>query len=97
MRHDVLSVSKAKTKLLELTRRVREEGRAYLLTKDGEPVSALVPIEDYEALVETTEILADRKTMKNLTAALQDERKSRLWKRDRSGKWIKIRRPTRAA
>jgi prevent-host-death family protein len=90
MRHKILSVSKAKAKLLELTRKVDEEGEAYLLTKDGEPVSALVPVEDYEALSETLNILADHKTMKDLAAALDDEKRSRLWKRDKGGKWIRV-------
>ena len=97
MRHKILSVSKAKAKLLELTRSVQEEGKAYLLTRDGEPVSALVPIEDYEALLETNDILADRKTMKDLASALDDERRSRLWKRDKSGKWVKFKRTKRVA
>jgi prevent-host-death family protein len=51
MRHEILSVSKAKARLLDLTRKIQEDGRAYVLTRDGEPVSALVPIEDYESLL----------------------------------------------
>ncbi|PYV14572.1 MAG: hypothetical protein DMG07_11675 [Acidobacteria bacterium] len=90
MRHSILSVSSAKARLLELTRKVNEEGKAYLLTKDGEPVSALVPVEDYEALLETHDILVDHKTMKDLAAALDDEKRSRLWKRDQSGKWTRL-------
>lgn len=97
MRHRILSVSKAKAKLLELTRTVQEEGKAYLLTRDGEPVSALVPMEDYEALLETEEILADRKTLKALASALDDERKSRLWRRDKTGKWVKFKGTKRVA
>ena len=89
MRHEIMSVTKAKAKLLDLTRKVQEDGRAYILTKDGEPVSALVPIEDYESLLETTEILADEKTMQDLNAALVDEQHGRLFKRDKDGKWVK--------
>jgi prevent-host-death family protein len=89
MRHEILSVSMAKARLLELTRKIQKEGRAYILTRDGEPVSALVPIEDYEALLETMEVLADEKTMRDLASALADERSERLFKRDSSGKWLK--------
>jgi prevent-host-death family protein len=74
MRHKIISISKAKARLLEIARKVNEEGDAYLLTKNGAPYGVLVPLEEYEALLET---------------ALQDERKGRLWKRDRHGKWIK--------
>jgi antitoxin YefM len=89
MRHEIMSVTKAKAKLLDLTRKVQEDGRAYILTRDGEPVSALVPIEDYESLMETTEILANEKTMQDLNAALADEQHGRVVKRDKDGKWVK--------
>jgi prevent-host-death family protein len=89
MRHEILSVSKAKAKLLELTRKIQKEGRAYVLTRDGEPVSALVPIEDYEALLETMDVLSDKKTMRDLTSALADERSGRLFRRDSNGRWSK--------
>jgi prevent-host-death family protein len=91
MRNKILSVTKAKARLLELARRVSEEGEAYILTRDGEPVSALVPMEDYESILETSDIRADCQTMKDLQTALEDERQSRLWKRDKSGKWLKAR------
>ena len=90
MKHEILSVSKAKAKLLDLTRKVQEDGRAYVLTRDGEPVSALVPIEDYESLLETMDILADKKTMRDLAAALADEHRGRLFRRDKGGRWLKF-------
>ena len=89
MRHKIISISKAKAKLLELARKANEEGEAYLLTKDGEPVSALIPLEDYEALLETVDVLADEKTLSDLEDALEDEKKGKLWKRDKKGKWVK--------
>jgi prevent-host-death family protein len=95
MRHEILSVSKAKARLLELTRKIQKEGRAYVLTRDGEPVSALVPIEDYEALLETMDVLCDKKTMKDLSAALADERGERLFRRDSGGRWLKLKRARR--
>ena len=50
MRQKIISVSKAKAKLLELIRNVNEGGYAYLLTKDGEPVSALIPLQVFWVL-----------------------------------------------
>ena len=97
MRQKIISVSKAKAKLLELTRHVSEEGYAYVLTKDGEAVSALIPLRDYEALTETLDILSDQESLKNLDLALEDEKKSRLWKRDGSGKWVKVKKTKDAA
>lgn len=88
MRHKIISVSKAKAKLLELVRKTNE-GEAFILTKDGEPKGALVPMEDYEALVETIDVLSDSQTRKNLKAALEDESKGRVWHRSKTGQWIK--------
>ena len=89
MRHEIISISKAKAKLLALARNVHENGQAYLLTKDGEPVSVLVPIGDYEALLETADVLANPETVHSLERALEDERAGRLWQRNRAGKWVK--------
>jgi prevent-host-death family protein len=97
MRHEILSVSKVKAKLLDFVRKVHEEGRAYILTRDGEPVSALIPIEDYESFLETMDVLEDGKTMKKLAAALADERNGRLYKRDKGGRWSKYRKTKRVA
>ena len=97
MRHKIVSVSQAKARLLELVRQVDEEGKAYLLTKDGEPVSALVPIEDYEALQETLDVLGNQKTMEHLKKALRDEKSSKLWKRDSEGKWARMKRSKKVA
>ncbi|MDX2053544.1 MAG: type II toxin-antitoxin system Phd/YefM family antitoxin [Polyangiaceae bacterium] len=59
MRHTILSISKAKTHLLELARQVDEEGRAYVVTKDGAPLCALVPMEAYEAMLEASLVARD--------------------------------------
>lgn len=89
MRHSIIPISKAKARLLELVREANQAGRAYLLTKDGEPIGALVPLEDYEALLETADVLSDPTTLNNLERALEDKKKSRLWRRDTKGRWVK--------
>ena len=91
MRHKIISVSKAKARLLALTREINEDGEAFLLTKDGEPVGALVPLADYEALLETADVLASDATVNLLEKALDDEKKGRLWKRDKKGQWTRVR------
>jgi prevent-host-death family protein len=97
MKHKYISISHAKAKLSELTREIVEEGAAYLLTKDGIPVSVLVPIEEYEAFIETDEILSNTKLLDDINAALDDEKRNKLWRRDKSGKWTKIKRSKNAA
>lgn len=97
MRHKTVSISKAKATLLELVRKVNDEGEAYLLTRDGEAVSALVPLEDYEALLESSDVRSDTQTMNDLQMALEDEKKGRLWKRDPAGKWTRLKKKPSAA
>lgn len=97
MKHKIISVSHAKAKLLELIRKVHEEGQAFLLTKDGEPIGALVPMEEYEALQETVDVMSDSVTLKALDFALEDEKKGKMWRRDQQGRWTKVKRKTKVA
>lgn len=53
----ILPITKAKQRLLELARRNQELGESFIILKDGEPVSALLPFEEYESLLETLDIL----------------------------------------
>jgi PHD/YefM family antitoxin component YafN of YafNO toxin-antitoxin module len=53
----LLTISKAKQQLLELARRNQEMGESFIILKDGEPVSALLPFEEYESLLETLDII----------------------------------------
>jgi PHD/YefM family antitoxin component YafN of YafNO toxin-antitoxin module len=53
----MISVSKAKQRLLELARRSHDLGESFILLKDGEPMSALLPFDEYESLLETLDIL----------------------------------------
>lgn len=89
MRHKLISVSKAKAKLLEIARKVNEEGEAYILTKDGDPIGAIITMQEYEALLESQDVQSDSATMKHLKAALKDEENNRIWTRDKLGKWTK--------
>ena len=89
MKNKFISVSKAKAKLLELIRSLSDKGESYVLTKDGEPVGALLPMEVYDAFLETVEIQENPKLMKELHESLQDEKQGRIWMRDQKGRWLK--------
>ncbi len=92
MRQEILSVSKAKAKLLYLVRAMEEEGRAFILTKDGAAVGAMIPMGEYEAFMETGDIKKSDALMRDLREALADERKGRLWKRAHDGRWVRVKR-----
>lgn len=53
----LITISKAKQKLLDLARRNQDMGESFIILKDGEPVSALMPFDEYESLLETLDIL----------------------------------------
>jgi prevent-host-death family protein len=92
MRQEILSISKAKATLLSLIRAMEEEGRGFILTKDGEPVGALIPMDEYEAYVETYDVLQSPSLMKDLAEALEDEHKGRIYKRNKKGQWVRFQR-----
>ena len=89
MKNKFIPVSKAKEKLLALVREIDEKGESYILTKDGEPKGVLMPIELYEAYLETIEIQENPILMKQLKQALAEEKKGMLWTRNKKGQWIK--------
>ena len=93
MKQEFVSVSKAKARFLNIVRSLENEGRAYILTKDGEPVGALVPMNEYESYLETQEIEHDRDLMEQLRHAISDEKSGRLWARNKDGEWVKAQRP----
>ncbi len=54
----------------------------YVITKRGKPVVVMLNIEDYESLMETLDILADRETMTRIKLGKEEarKRKTRSWK-----------------
>jgi prevent-host-death family protein len=49
--------------------RLCREGKRVLITKRDKPVSVLLPMEDYEAMMESMDLLSNPKAMKTLRAA----------------------------
>ena len=55
----LISITEAKQRFLELARRGQELGESFVILKDSEPVSALIPFDEYESILETLDILED--------------------------------------
>lgn len=79
---DIVPLSQAKARLSDLVRRVREEHSSFAITRRGKPEGVLLSIEEYEALLETVEILSDRDLMARLDRGLKDEKAGRLHSHD---------------
>jgi PHD/YefM family antitoxin component YafN of YafNO toxin-antitoxin module len=60
-----LTVSKAQAGLPKLC----NSGRSFLITNRDKPTAVLLPIADYEALIETMDLLGNPRAMKALRAA----------------------------
>jgi len=76
---EYVPVTQAKTRLLDLVRKLKGSGDAIAITKNGVPEAVLISMEKFEGLLETLEILSDDKTMKAIRRSLRDAEK---------GNWI---------
>jgi prevent-host-death family protein len=63
--YPVMTVTQAQSDFPKLCR----EGKRILITKRDKPVSVLLPIDDYEALMETMDLLSKPQAIKTLRAA----------------------------
>ena len=75
-----IPISKAKTDLLNIIRRLESLDDAVAVTKNGVPAAVILSVEKYEGLLETLDILSDEKTMRSLRTSMCQARR---------GKWLK--------
>lgn len=68
----MVPVREFRTRLSELLSDVAERRDHVLVTRNGKPAAALVPIDEYEALEETAEILSDSATLAAIEAGLTE-------------------------
>jgi antitoxin YefM len=68
----VVPVRELRSRLSEVLSEVADRRDHVLVTRNGRPVAALVPVDEYEALEETAEILSDASTIEAIDAGLAD-------------------------
>ncbi len=68
----ILPVTKAKRNLLEILKNMELEEETIALTKNGEAVGVMMSLSRYEGLMETIEILSDRKILTALKTSQKD-------------------------
>ena len=78
----ILPVTKAKRHLLDILRRMEEEDATIALTRNGEPVSVMMTLARYEALLETIEILGDKEIKRALEASTKDVKSGKVFTDD---------------
>jgi len=65
-------VREFRSRLGELLSDVADRRDHVVVTRNGKPAAALIPIGEYEALEETAEILSDTATLQAIGAGLED-------------------------
>lgn len=75
----IMPVTKVKRGLLDILRIMQEEDSTITLTRNGESVGVIMTPDRYEALLETIEILADKKVMNALKASAKDFMEGRVY------------------
>jgi antitoxin YefM len=68
----LVPVREFRRRLSELLSDVSERRDHVLVTRNGKPAAALVPIDEYEALEETAEILSDSDALAAIEAGLAE-------------------------
>ena len=76
---DYIPVTKAKSKLLDIIRKIESSDDTVAITKNGVPQAVLLSMNKFEGLVETLEILSDDKAMKSIRKSIKEARE---------GKWL---------
>ena len=75
---EILPVTEVKRELLSILKRIEEEEATIALTRNGEAIGIMMPLSRYEALLETIEILADKKIIRSLQRSRKDFEAGRI-------------------
>jgi prevent-host-death family protein len=75
----ILPVTKVKRELLEILKSMEEDYATITVTRNGKPVGIIMTPDQYEALLETIEILADNKILQALKASHKDFKSGRVY------------------
>ena len=76
---EYVPVTKAKSMLLDLMRRIKDSDNIIAITKNGVPEAVLISMRKFEGLLETMDILSDEKAMASIRRSIREADK---------GKWI---------
>jgi antitoxin YefM len=72
---DYIPVTKAKTALLDLIRRLKDTDETIAITKNGVPEAVLMSMKKFEGLLETLDILSDEKAVSSIKKSIQEAQK----------------------
>jgi antitoxin YefM len=76
---DYIPITKAKSALLDIIRKIEGSDDTIAITKNGVPEAVLLSMSKFEGLMETMEILSDEKAMRSIRKSIREAR---------DGKWL---------
>jgi antitoxin YefM len=76
---DYIPVTKAKSNLLDIIRKLEGSDDAIAITKNGVPEAVILSISKFEGLMETIDILSDEKAMRSIRKSIKEAH---------DGKWL---------
>ena len=78
----ILPVTKVKRELLDILKAMEEEYATITVTRNGEPVGVMMTPDRYESLLETIEILSDKKVLRSLKSSHTEFKSGRVYTHD---------------
>lgn len=73
-----ISLKKLRPNLPKVIEEIVSKMDRFIVTKRGKPVALIMSIDDYESIIETLDVLADKKLMKRIKQAETDIQKGDL-------------------
>ncbi len=67
-----VSLKKLRPKLPKIMEEIDSKMDRFIVTKRGKPIALIMSIDDYESLLETLDVLSDKKLMKRIKQAEKD-------------------------
>jgi prevent-host-death family protein len=75
----ILPVTKVKRELLDILKTMEEEYATITVTRNGEPVGVMMTPDRYQSLLETIEILSDKKVLRALQSSQKDFKSGKVY------------------
>jgi prevent-host-death family protein len=76
---DYIPITKAKSDLLNLIRKLENTDDVFAITKNGSPEAVLISMRKFKGLLETIDILSDEQAMKIIRKSIREASR---------GKWV---------
>ncbi|MBI4768672.1 MAG: type II toxin-antitoxin system Phd/YefM family antitoxin [Deltaproteobacteria bacterium] len=74
-----IPITKAKSNLLNLIRKIENSDDVFAITKNGAPEAVLISMKKFTGLLETIDILSDERAMKIIRKSIREANR---------GKWV---------